>query len=497
MGSGGFSDVYLYDQELPRRQVAVKVLLAEGLTADSQRAFVDEANLMAKLSAHPYIVSIHHADVADDGRPFFIMEYCSGASLADRYKKQPLSVAEAVRTGIRMAGAVATAHQAGVLHRDIKPANILTNEFGWPALTDFGISSAVVDDSIALTATRAQLADGDTGTTASRSVGMSIPWSPPEMFEDDPAPDVRSDVFSLAATVYTLLAGHTPFEVPGGRNQSLDLMSRIERGAITPLTRDDVPAALVAVLKKGMAVKVSDRYDSAVDFGRALQRVELELKLQPTAIDVPNLVVPAPEAPSAGPDDDATRARGVATVVAQPEPKATPPKAAASAVEDRTVMRGAKPAGTSGDAATDEPAAEKKRNTVGIVIGSIIAVVAVAVGAAVVFAPKETVDPDPPVTTTQPPAVVGEAVPAPVLADSSRDGRSVTVSWTNPDPVEGDSYVWQRTDGAAADTSKVLTEDTTATIKDVEPGTTVCVSVWIRRDAGGKISADPLETCIS
>ena len=92
-----------------------------------------------------------------------------------------------------------------------------------------------------------------TSNTESQSIGMSVPWSPPEMFEDDPKPDVRSDVFSLAATIYTILAGHTPFEVPGRSNGTLDLIGRIERGAITAIERADLPASLVPVLHKGMA----------------------------------------------------------------------------------------------------------------------------------------------------------------------------------------------------------------------------------------------------
>ncbi len=291
LGSGGFSDVHLYDQELPRRRVAVKVLLTEGLTAASREAFVAEANVMAQLSAHPYIVSIHTADVADDGRPYFIMEYCSGPSLADRYKAQPLSVVETLRTGVRLSSAIATAHQAGILHRDIKPANVLTNDYGWPALTDFGISSAVEDHELPLHTTTRPVTDSG-ATTGSQSVGMSIPWSPPEMFDDQPRPDVRSDVFSLAATLYTLLAGRTPFEIPGRPNGALDLMGRIERGDITPMDRTDVPASLLAVLRKGMAVSRAERFASAVDFARALQRVEMELNYAPTTIDVPNLVVP-------------------------------------------------------------------------------------------------------------------------------------------------------------------------------------------------------------
>ena len=209
LGSGGFADVYLYEQHLPRRRVAVKVMASDALAQETRDSFVAEANLMAQL-AHPYIVKIHHADIADDGRPYIIMEYCAGANLATRYKTQPLTVVEALQTGIRISGAVATAHAAGVLHRDIKPHNVLANDYGWPILTDFGISSVADDDAVSTTMLSADGAAGATGSTSatgSKSVGMSIPWSPPEMFDDDPRPDTRSDVFSLAATVWTLLAG--------------------------------------------------------------------------------------------------------------------------------------------------------------------------------------------------------------------------------------------------------------------------------------------------
>src|SRR5690554_4054453 len=126
LGSGGFSDVFLYDQKLPKRRVAVKVLLVEDLSGANRAAFVAEANLMAQLSAHPYIVTIYQADVAADDRPYFVMEYCSGPSLADRYKREQFSVADALQIGVRLSSAIATAHSVGILHRDIKPANVLT-----------------------------------------------------------------------------------------------------------------------------------------------------------------------------------------------------------------------------------------------------------------------------------------------------------------------------------------------------------------------------------
>ena len=164
----------------------MKVLLTEELGRDTRAQFVAEANLMAQLSAHPFIVTIFHADVSADGRPYFVMEYCSGPSLAERYKRERFAVEDALRTGIRLAGAVATAHAAGILHRDIKPANVLTNDYGWPALTDFGISSNLEGELPVHTVTSPDDASRHRRPGQS-AVGMSVPWSPAEMFEDDPA----------------------------------------------------------------------------------------------------------------------------------------------------------------------------------------------------------------------------------------------------------------------------------------------------------------------
>lgn len=332
LGSGGFADVFLYEQRLPRRKVAVKVLLTEELGRDTRAQFVAEANLMAQLSAHPFIVTIFHADVSHDGRPYFVMEYCSGPSLAEQYKRVRFAVEDALRTGIRLAGAVATAHGAGILHRDIKPANVLTNAYGWPALTDFGISSNLEGELPVHTVTSP--VDPASTSSGQSAIGMSVPWSPAEMFEDDPKPDQRSDVFSLAATVHTLLAGRTPFEIPGRPNGSLDLIGRIERGAITPIDRTDVPRTLTAVLAKGMATKRDDRYPSAIEFARALQRVELELGYAATTIEVPNLASVREDATDD--DADATRARSVRSVEAQPVAPAPAPAAGDDATRART-----------------------------------------------------------------------------------------------------------------------------------------------------------------
>jgi serine/threonine protein kinase len=520
LGTGGFSDVFLYDQRLPRRRVAVKVLLTEGLGSAARDAFVDEANLMAQLSAHPYIVTIFHADVAPDDRPYFVMEYCSGPSLADQYKKESFSVADALRTGVRLSSAIATAHAAGILHRDIKPANVLTNDYGWPALTDFGISSAVEDELPVHTTTAADIRDAG-GSTESQSVGMSVPWSPPEMFEEAPRPDVRSDIFSLAATIYTLLAGRTPFEIPGRSNGTLDLIGRIERGAITPLTRNDVPRSFVSVLQKGMSTNRADRYATAVDFARALQRIELELGYSPTTIEVPNLVVKEREQEAGADSGDETRVRTVSTIEAQPSAPVqpvTPPQAdetrvrpvtviAPSApVEEATVHR-ARPvrvdeptvAPPTTDTPPQTPSAEeppKRRRPAVIIAIVVVVVVAIAVVSGIVFS-GGTVRDQAKNPSTAPDqgggqsAIVDDVVPTPVLVSSAAAGSTkVTFTWKNPSPKSGDTYRWARAE--QPDVSQPTTKPT-VTVTRPSAGARVCIDVFVQRD--GQTSPTPLEAC--
>lgn len=549
LGSGGFSDVFLYEQQLPKRSVAVKVLLTDGVDESARARFVAEANVMARLSAHPYIVTIFHAGVAGDDRPFLVMEYCSGPSLADRLKRERIGVEDALRTGVRLSSAVATAHAAGILHRDIKPANVLTNALGWPALTDFGIASALEELPVHTT-TLSELrgSPSDTATSGSRSVGLSVPWSPPEMFSDDPDPDVRSDIFSLAATVHTLLAGRTPFEVPGRSNGTLDLMGRIERGMITPLDRPDVPASLASVLRRGMATRREDRYQTAVDFARALQRVELELGLAPTSIDVPNLSVgdarpgpspdggdqetrarsvatiraqqPAAAAPSveappaerpavpaapppAAAEPEATRVRGVVPIPAQPSARSAAPDdhRTAEPVQEHTVLRSRpsaeEPDGTAHPGAEDAstPLRDPRRRLLTWIGAGAAAVVVLAVGAAVV-ANLLT----PPAASTGPGAqpsdgssVVVTVVPPPVLVSAVRapDGASATFTWKTADPQKDDQFTWQQ-EGTTNGPS--VTAEPKVTVTDLTPGVPVCIDVATVR--AGRTS-EQLKACAS
>lgn len=268
LGAGGFADVYLYEQELPRRTVAVKVLRGDDVGEQAVAAFLDEANVMAQLSAHPSIVTIHSAGLLpEDRRPYLVLEHCPRGNLGTRFRTETFSVQEALAIGIQLAGALETGHRAGILHRDIKPQNILITALNRPALTDFGIAVRL----------------GSTGSGEEHR--MSVPWSAPEVVEGSwsgPA----SDVYALAASVYSLLAGRSPFESPTGSNEVPDYAWRILHDELPPIGRPDVPASLEQVLATAMSRSPHGRHTSALSFARALQKVERELGLAVTEVDV-------------------------------------------------------------------------------------------------------------------------------------------------------------------------------------------------------------------
>lgn len=455
IGSGGFADVFLYQQAMPSRPVAVKVLLPELVDRNLIEDFRREANVMAELSTHPSIVTVYSAAVSPDGRPFLAMEYCPRPNLGARYRRERLSVPEVLQLGVQIAGAVETAHRAGVLHRDIKPANILVTAYNRPALTDFGIAT-----------TAGEQADGS---------GMSIPWAPPESFDAVPSSTRESDVFSLAATLYTLLAGRTPFELPGMGNTSVDLIDRIRTGQLAPLARSDVPSSLWQVLRSAMEVEPSRRYPSAMAYGRALQQVESEMALGVTQMDVLDDSLPEDEVRDD--DDGATRIRGIVSIEPQP-------------VDDRTVRRGAMPADAAGQQsaqiddevaprrAPSTPASRRRRLVTLISAGvGVVAVAAILVAVLLPRGPEGAVDPE----ESLDPVVQAQAPSAPIGVEGEIDGDQVTFTWTNPAPVDGDAYR-VRIDETGAVTYEQATEETITV--DVDPDGETCISVAVIRENG-------------
>ena len=267
IGGGGFADVFLYTQHSTGRSVAVKVLRSEHMSDLSLDQFKTEANVMAGVSAHPYIVTIHDAGVAPDGRPYIVMEHYPQQHFGLRASGGHLGMAEVLKVAVQVSAAVETAHRSRILHRDIKPANVLTSAYGDPGLSDFGIAGV-------------QQEDGFTVAT-----GVSLGYAAPEVVLDETATgSVASDVYSLGATIYTLLSGRSPFYVPGGDNSGAALTARITGTSPLPLNRPDVPRQLAHLLDAALSSNPSDRPESAAALGRAIQEVEQSLRLAPTQL---------------------------------------------------------------------------------------------------------------------------------------------------------------------------------------------------------------------
>lgn len=267
LGTGGFADVFLFEQDMPRRLVAVKVLLQDIVDGELLRMFNAEADVMARLSAHPSILTVYQASISADGRPYLVMEYCP-TSLTNRYRREEMPVAEVLMIGVKIGSALETAHRAGLLHRDIKPSNILFTAFGSPVLADFGIAASV-------------------SGSADDLVALSVPWSAPEVVEERVTGTISSEVWSLAATVYSLLAGRSPFEVAGaGLNSRDQIASRISRAKYVPTGRSDVPPRLEQALQTALKRDPSARPATAADFAHELQLVQYDLGMPHTALEV-------------------------------------------------------------------------------------------------------------------------------------------------------------------------------------------------------------------
>jgi hypothetical protein len=251
IGRGGAAAVYLARDERHERFVAIKVLHSELSHAIGAARFLREIKLTASLQ-HPHILPIHDSGESD-GQLYFVMPYIEGDSLRQRLSADNrLSIEEAVRIGREVAGALAYAHERGIVHRDIKPENILFSG-GHAVVADFGIARAIDRASEKIT---------QQGTITGTPAYMS-----PEQARDR-AFDGRSDVYSLACVLYEAMAGAPPFP---GDTPMQQLTARLNK--LPPRLseyRYDVPPPIEAVIMKALATSPDDRYADARAFSAAL-----------------------------------------------------------------------------------------------------------------------------------------------------------------------------------------------------------------------------------
>ena len=269
LGAGGMGQVYLGCRAdgAYEREVAIKVMNAGALDVQHRVLFDHECRLLARME-HPAIAHIHDAGTGDDGRPYLVMEYIRGEPIDRWCDQRALSMRARVELLATVCEGVLHAHQKGVIHRDLKPSNVLVSEVdgqALPTIIDFGIATHSAD---------AAAATGSGGTPG---------YASPEQLGSHGDVDVRTDVYSLGALLYTLACGTVPSRdergPPRAPSQVLRELPRAElaarasaRGTTPRRLLRELADGLDAVALKALQAEREGRYQSAselvADLGR-------------------------------------------------------------------------------------------------------------------------------------------------------------------------------------------------------------------------------------
>src|SRR5215472_6078789 len=245
LGSGGFATVYRTWQLAVSRETAVKVDSRVLHTERDRRRFFREVTSAGRLSGHPHVIDVYDAGTLRDGRPYMVMELCPGGSLNNELRRNgPLAAASVCQIGINLADALAAAHALGILHRDLKPANILINRYGVVGIADFGLASIIA-------------ASGE--QSVSRDA-LTPSYAPPESFREE-EPSAAADVYSMAATLYALMAGRPPRFPASGESPGMWAILQRHGQQV-----DDVPGAparMLDILQACLAADPARRLPSA------------------------------------------------------------------------------------------------------------------------------------------------------------------------------------------------------------------------------------------
>ncbi|MFJ5706259.1 serine/threonine-protein kinase [Streptomyces sp. NPDC093105] len=285
IGRGGMGKVWRAHDEVLHRVVAVKELTAGRFVAEADRLVLHartqkEARAAARIT-HPGVVTVHDVLEHDD-RPWIVMQFVDGPSLADAVKEAgTIAPREAARVGLHVVGALRAAHAAGVLHRDVKPGNVLLARDGRVLITDFGIAAI----------------EGDSTITRTGELVGSIDYLAPERVRGgDPGP--ASDLWSLGATLYTAVEGTSPFR----RTSPISTMQAVV-GEEPPYPANAGPLAsvIVALLRKDPAQRPhadeAERMLLDAMEGRSPQTAQAYVPTQRMRLDVEQ------PAGAAGPED--------------------------------------------------------------------------------------------------------------------------------------------------------------------------------------------------
>ena len=249
IGRGGMGVVYRAHDPRLRRDVALKFLpFSSTRDPDAKSRFIGEARAASALD-HPHNCPVYDVGSTDDGRLYIAMAYCAGGSLAARLASGPLPIDDAIRITTQVAGALDSAHEAGIVHRDVKPGNIAFTERGEARVLDFGVAVLGTEE------------------WAAPRVSAGTPaYMAPEQVRGGPV-DRRTDVWALGAVLFEMLTGRRAF--PGTNTEATHAITRLAPGDIRTL-RPEIPAAIAAVVARALEKDPAKRFATAADLASAL-----------------------------------------------------------------------------------------------------------------------------------------------------------------------------------------------------------------------------------
>ena len=258
LGAGGMGEVYRARDTRLDRNVAIKIL-PQAFVADAERVarFQREAKVLASLN-HPHIAAIYGLEEAEHVTAL-VMELVEGEDLAQRLKRGPIPLDEALPIAHQIAEALEAAHGQGIIHRDLKPANIKLRPDGTVKVLDFGLAKAVVSD-----AETPDLFDSPTVTAVATRAGTILgtaPYMSPEQAKGRPV-DRRTDLWAFGAVLYELLTGTRAFQGESVAETLAHVLTQAPNWALLPA---DTPAPIRTLLRRCLEKNPTRRLDSAVD----------------------------------------------------------------------------------------------------------------------------------------------------------------------------------------------------------------------------------------
>jgi hypothetical protein len=277
------------------RELVIKLLNAGHDWPGLAERFEREQAAMAALGGHPNIVAVLGYGWTETGMPYIVTGGALGGSIADRLRgPTPMTGPDILSLGVRLAGALESAHRAGVVHGDLRPADMMLSPNGEPLLADFGVVTLVRPSAIDVT-DPAELAH-----------------VAPELLDGEPA-TFASDLYALTSALFTLFNGLPAYVRPGDQS-IIPVIKRIASDPLPDLAAKNVPIPVIDALSRGMSKDPADRHHQVQDFGRSLQQAQVALGLPMTEM----VMLGAPRAMSSA------SATGPAPVAATPPAPAPP-----------------------------------------------------------------------------------------------------------------------------------------------------------------------------